>query len=205
MFNFKTNLFELNINPYGNKRGIALSNIEIPDDYSTLKVEAAHEKILKSLILYPKYESDKILIQLFKQLHGHGLPQQLMKPDDTHIHIGLNDGVLIELRTTEYNNEHKIVPLKGLAIKVQEYDSEGNPDYTENLLRALPIVAEDFTYLDYKTKSRHTIKQLYIKDDFIITEAADSVFQNSFKAIAMVRAAVGKILEVRLPFKSKYQ
>ena len=205
MFNFKTNLFELNINPYGSKCGIALSKLEVMENDGGLAIEATDGKTCKSFILRHTHQSDQVLIRLLKELHGHGISQKDMKPDDTHIHIGLKNGMLIELRTTEYNEEYNIIPLKGVDVRVQEYDSEGNPDCTDNLLRKRPIVAEDFVYLDYSNSSSHTIKNLYIKDGWIISETTDKLFKDRLNTVDVVKDVIRKVLEVSLAFKSKYQ
>jgi hypothetical protein len=204
IYNFKNNNFKLNTNPYGEKHEIDLKKIEIENDNSKLTLMANDLK-QKSIMFYVNHDSNKIFVKFLKSIIDKSFPKMKMNPDDTHIHIGMNNGILIEFQTTEYDNNHNIIPLKGLKIKTQEYNSEGKPDNYDNKLRILPIISEKFIYYNYDDKSVNTIKNLYIKDDKIITETENKIFKNNLKTNDFVYNFVVEIINTRLPFKSKYE
>lgn len=198
MYNAENGEFELNVNPYGNKKGIPVTRIELAKDYSTLLIETES----KAFHFFAHYETDTILFEFFENLCTRKFPIELLSPDDTEIHIGIENGQILELSTISFDKEHKIIPQKGVKIKIQEYNSEGKPDYSENLLRTLPIVSESFVYI--RNSEHYRIKDLCIQDNSLIIETDNGVFKDIFNGISLITDVVENILKMRLPFKSKY-
>ncbi|MDR2954132.1 MAG: hypothetical protein LBV43_03525 [Prevotella sp.] len=198
IYNVENGKFELNINPYGNEKGIPLTNIELAKDYSVLIIETEN----KAFHFSACYDTDIILFKLFEKLYTGKFPIELLSPDDTEIHIGIVNGQILELSTIPFDKEHKIIPLKGIKIKIQEYNSDGKPDSTENLLRTLPILSDCFVYI--RNSEHYRIKNLSIQTDSLITETDEGVFRDIFKGISLIKDVIGDILKTRLPFKSKY-
>ena len=157
----------------------------------------------KSFLFSARYETDIVLFKLFEKLCTEKFPIELLSPDDTEIHIGIESGQILELSTTSYDKEHKVIPFKGAKIAIQEYNSSGKPDSTENLLRTLPIVSDSFVYI--KNSEHYRIKNISVQNDCLITETDKGVFEDIFKGVSMIRDIVKEVLKVRLPFKSKYE
>jgi ABC-type uncharacterized transport system, periplasmic component len=201
IYNLKKECFELNINPFGNKKGIKLTNVEFAQDYSTLFLEATNENTSESFLLSANHKTDIAFFKFFELIYKKGFPQKLISPDDTEIHIGIKNGELVELCTIPFDREHKIIPLKGTKIKIQEYDSNGNPDSSENLLRKLPILSEKLVYI--RNSKHYSIESINIENDCLISKTTEAVFEDIFNGIIIIKDFVKEVLRERLPFKSK--
>lgn len=199
IYDFEDGAFKLNINPYGDKKGIPLTNIDLAKDHSTLAIEAEN----KSFLFSARYKTDIVLLKLFEKLHSEKFPADLVSPDDTAIHIGIENGQIIQLSTIEYDKEHSIIPLRGIKIKVQEYNSDGKPDAIDNTLRTLPIVSDNFVYV--QGNKHYLIRNLSIQNDILITETTEGAFENTLKGVRLIKDTVDEILKACLPFESKYE
>jgi len=147
IYDFNNNNFKLNVNPYGEKRGIEVKNIEINDEFTELYIETDR----KSFLFNTVYDTDKIFIKLLKDIIENNFHQKKWNLDDTQIEIVVENGMFLKFSTIVYDKNHTIIPLKGLKIRIQEYDSKGKPDDFENLLRKLPIVSSKFIYYYYES------------------------------------------------------
>ena len=136
-FNFKTNQFELNFNPHGDKKGVPIYNVNLSTEYSILSFETAINEKSKLYVIHAQFESDKILFQLLDQLHGKGISTSTIRPNDNSLRFGLKNGMILEFATTDYNESGESIPLSGIDVRIQEFNSDGKPDNSENLLRTI--------------------------------------------------------------------
>ena len=193
-FNFETSQFELDINPHGDKKGAPINNVNLSLEYSTFSFETTINGKCKAYSIHAQFETDKIIFRLFDQLHEKGISASLIKPNDNSLRLGLKNGMILEFDTADYDKNGKVIPLSGVNIRIQEFNSDGKPDNSENLLRTLPIVAEKFVFIERKGYLFHEIDKLYFNNDVLVTETKDRIFKSTFQTVPVIFDAVTKLV-----------
>lgn len=204
-FNFETNHFELNINPHGDKKGIPIDKVDFSSEESTFSFEVIVNGQYKKYVVYALFESDKTLFRLLEQLHGKGISTNAINLTDNALRLGLKEGMLMEFATTNYDESGSIIPLAGIDIRIQEFNSDGKPDNSENLLRTLPIVAEKFVFREKKGHLFHEIDKLYFIEKYLVVESKDKSFKSLFQTVPIIFDAVTKLIEVRQPYVKNFK
>ena len=106
----KTHQYFYDENPYGDTYPLPLYNVQVNADYSELSFEVLSKWKIERFQFLAQYPSDKVWIKAIYDLHTK---QALLNRREKHwstITLGTEKGKIIELRTTQYDNEGHIIP-----------------------------------------------------------------------------------------------
>ena len=105
-----THQFYYDENPYGDPFPLPLYNVQVKPDYSELSFEVLSRDKLQHFCFLAKYPSDKVWIKAIYDLHTQKIVLNRREKHWSTITLGTEKGKIIELRTTQYDNEGDIIP-----------------------------------------------------------------------------------------------
>jgi hypothetical protein len=180
--NHRTGHFEYIENFYGDGYGLPIFNLKCSEDFSELSFEVLTSGAYKAIILKAQNRIDNILYKAIQTLHQGNLFKHQPKPDFCKIELELNEGVLTNLGTLNYDEHNRIISMftKGTGLKafMQEFDITGKFQNSDNLESHAEIVGKKFIAIDAVPNWKYyEIDDLSIKDNTVFITTTDREFQ----------------------------
>lgn len=180
--NHKTHYFEYIENFYGDGYGLPIFNLQCSEDFSELSFEVLTSGAYKAIVLQAQNRIDNILYKAIQTLHQGNIFKQQPNPDFCKIELELNEGILTNLSTLNYDEHNSIISMftkgTGLKVFVQELDSTGKFQRSENLEPHAEIVGEKFIAIDAVPHWKYyEIDDLLIRDSTVFITTTDQKFQ----------------------------
>lgn len=144
--------FEFLENPYGETYGMPIFNIKCNHDYSELSFEVLTAGTFKTINLNAQKATDKVLLNAIWNISQKNPFSNSPDPDCCNIEIELKNGVLMHLKTLNYDKNNKIINMftkgSGMLVRVQELDATGGFQSSDNLNPHPEIVGQKFIIVD---------------------------------------------------------
>lgn len=105
-----THQFYYDENPYGDPFPLPLYNVQVNADYSELSFEVLSRDKLQHFCFLAQYPSDNVWIKAIYDLHTQKIVLNRREKHWSSITFATEKGKIIELRTTQYDNEGHIIP-----------------------------------------------------------------------------------------------
>ena len=106
----KTHQYFYDENPYGDAYPLPLYNVQVNADYSELSFEVLSKWKIEHFQFLAQYPSDKVWIKAVYDLQTQKILLNRREKHWSTITFGTEKGKIIELRTTQYDNEGYIIP-----------------------------------------------------------------------------------------------
>lgn len=106
-FNFETQQFELNQNPHGSTKAVALNNMVISDDRSSFsfEIEQKGKKVGYNISIEEEYQ--RILLAFFSKISREGFKKDKSFHEDVNVII--KDGKLLEFNTFKKTEDFQVI------------------------------------------------------------------------------------------------
>lgn len=106
-YNYDTQKFELNQDPYGDPDPVPVHHVAVKDDFSELSFEANYRGLPRQFIITAGYDTEKVLLQLFAQLNNNG-PLTVGRDMD-HMQFIFDKGKLESIELYKHNKSADII------------------------------------------------------------------------------------------------
>lgn len=151
-FNFRSQKFELDQNPFGDPNLVPMNNVAVSDDFSQITFDARYQRKQRQFVMTAANECHKIMFELFARVNATGFT--IADSDADHVELHFEQGRLSLIQI------HK------------------RPKPLEDLVDWLDIVREADRYclLKQRPRSKVDLKSVTVDEHKLISRSADEEF-----------------------------